>query len=86
VSTFISFNGIIFMVYHADHDPPHIHIRYGGEQAKIALDGTVLLGRLHPHTLTLVRDWLKRRQAKVWEIWDLAKSGKKVPKLSKEWR
>lgn len=38
------FYGITILMFFGDHNPPHFHVRYGGHKARVALDGTVLLG------------------------------------------
>ena len=43
------FYGIIVRMYKeigGKHNMPHIHVEYSGQEAVIALDGTVLVGKL----------------------------------------
>jgi hypothetical protein len=52
------FFGIIVAMYYNDHDPPHFHVRYGGDRALIAIDTlTVLEGRVPPRALGLIVEW-----------------------------
>ncbi len=37
------FFGIVVQMYYADHDPPHFHVRYGGQKALIAIESLALL-------------------------------------------
>ena len=49
------FFGIIIAIFYEDHPPPHFHVRYGGQQAIIAIETLQLLeGRLSPRVLGLV--------------------------------
>ena len=41
------FRGIIIRMYFEDtgkHNKPHVHVKYGGYEAAVALDGELLLG------------------------------------------
>jgi hypothetical protein len=40
------FFGIIVRLYYDDHDPPHIHVEYQGNDAKVDFEGKVLKGNL----------------------------------------
>lgn len=61
-----SFYGIVIEMYFKDHPPPHFHVRYGGEKAKIEIaTGEVLRGSLSPRTLRLVSEWLEMHRAEL---------------------
>jgi hypothetical protein len=68
------FFGIVVQMYYADHDPPHFHVRYGGQKALIAI-GTlaVLRGKLSPRAMSLVTEWAGLHQAELMEDWKLAR-------------
>ncbi|MEM8559155.1 MAG: DUF4160 domain-containing protein, partial [Bacteroidota bacterium] len=39
------FYGIVIYLYYADHNPPHFHAVYGGQQAEINIrTGDVMVG------------------------------------------
>ena len=68
------FYGIGIRMYLDDHEPPHFHAAYGGEEVVVAIDSlTVLHGHLPPRALGLVVEWAVLRQAELKEAWDLAK-------------
>jgi len=56
------FYGLLVMMYFRDnrrHHLPHIHVRYQGEEAAIALDdGHILEGTLPPRQLKMVQVWI----------------------------
>src|SRR5688572_32619071 len=58
------FYGVLVAMYHNEHSPPHFHASYGGREAAVSFDGTVLRGSLPPRALRLVREWsIKNRLA-----------------------
>lgn len=68
------FFGIVVQMYYADHDPPHFHVRYGGQKALVAIEtSAVLRGNLSPRTLSLVTEWAAMHQAELMEDWNLAR-------------
>ncbi len=68
------FFGIVIKMYWDDHNPPHFHAFYAGEQALI--DIVVLspfAGRLSPRALGLVIEWATIHQRELLADWDRAK-------------
>jgi hypothetical protein len=39
------FHGITILMFFGDHNPPHFHARYGGQAARIALEGPFSMER-----------------------------------------
>ncbi|WP_299437273.1 DUF4160 domain-containing protein [uncultured Rhodospira sp.] len=77
--TISMFYGIIILMFYRDtrqHHLPHIHARYQGEEAALAIeDGTVLDGRLPPKQLKLVHAWIELHKEELMVNWDLAVNG-----------
>jgi hypothetical protein len=71
-----AFYGIVIAMYwrEAHHLIPHFHADYGGHEASIALDGTVLGGSLPPRALRLVRDWASKHEAELLANWERARA------------
>lgn len=70
------FYGIGIYLYYEDHSPAHIHARYAGHEAKIAIsDGRVLEGELPRRAGRLVAEWIARHSAELEECWRRALSG-----------
>lgn len=64
------FYGITITMYFFDHNPAHLHARYGQANALVALaSGRVIAGELPPTAATLVRDWTLAQQAALMENW-----------------
>jgi hypothetical protein len=79
------FYGIIILMYFFDnkkHHQPHIHVKYQGEEAVIAIpDGTVLEGKLRSAKLRLVLAWIEIHQDELMANWELAASGEQIFKI-----
>lgn len=52
------FFGITIIMYWNDHNPPHIHAKYGEYSAIISIDGELLDGKFPSRGLTLVLEWI----------------------------
>jgi hypothetical protein len=68
------FFGIIIAIFYEDHPPPHFHVRYGGQQAIIAIETLQLLeGRLSPRVLGLVVEWAMMHRPDLVRAWEQAR-------------
>ena len=79
------FYGIIISMFYDDHNPPHFHARYGGDQAAVEIPSLrVLEGKLPPRVLGLVVEWASQHQSALMDNWDRARSDRpprKIPPL-----
>lgn len=67
------FDGIIILMYYDDHHPPHFHARYGGDQALIHIDPTLIAaGQLPCRVAHQVIGWANRRTTELQANWDRA--------------
>ena len=65
------FYGLIIRMFHADHDPPHFHVAYGNEYAKICItDLTVLKGDLPPRAMGLIMEWATLHKQELLTEWE----------------
>jgi len=70
--TLAEFYGIIIQMYWRDHNPPHFHALYGGEEALIDIQTLeVIAGRLPRRAHTLVLEWAHEHRAELMEDWTL---------------
>ena len=73
------FYGILVLMFFRDnhqHNLPHIHVRYQGNEAGIAIpDGTVLGGSIPAKQLKLVLAWIEIHQEELMVDWELAVNG-----------
>jgi hypothetical protein len=57
-------------MYFGDHDPPHFHASYAGEDALVEIaTGTVLRGFLPRRARRLVTEWLEEHRAELEGNW-----------------
>ena len=71
------FYGIAIYLYYADHNPPHFHAVYGGEQAEIDIQtGEVHAGVLPVRVLRFVREWSRLYREQLMDDWERAREGR----------
>ena len=69
------FYGIVIKMFFDDHNPPHFHAQYSGEEAVIDIRTLALIsGRLPGRALGLVAEWGLLHQAELLTVWDSAKN------------
>ena len=77
--TISMFYGIIISMFFEikeKHHLPHIHIRYQGMKASIAIDdGRLLAGDLSHKQLRMVQVWIDLHREELLADWELAKNG-----------
>jgi shikimate kinase len=70
------FYGIIVSMYYLDnkrHHVPHIHVKYQGQDAVIAIpDGTILEGDIKSNKMKLIQAWIEIHQDELMADWELA--------------
>ena len=79
VPTISMFYGIMVAMYFMDNDRhhlPHIHVRYQGKKASIAIeDGLLIEGDFPPKQLKLVQAWIEIHRDELYADWELAVAG-----------
>ena len=77
--TISMFFGILISIFYGDnqqHHMPHIHARYQGEKASIAIDdGRLLAGDFPPRQLRMVQVWIDIHRDELIADWELAVAG-----------
>ena len=77
--TISMFFGIVVSIFYKDdtrHHHPHIHVRYQGSKAAVAIrDGTVLEGKFPARQLKLVHAWIEIHKDELLADWELAAAG-----------
>lgn len=62
-------------MYYDDHNPPHFHAEYGGDEALISIDTLdVIAGTLPSRALGLVYEWAGKHRAELQEAWKRAEN------------
>ena len=77
--TISMFYGIMVAILFEDnerHNLPHIHVRYSGEKASIAIeDGRLLAGSIPLKQLKMVQAWIEIHKDELFADWELALAG-----------
>ena len=67
------FYGIVIKMFFADHNPPHFHAEYGGQEAILDIRTLALIsGKLPPRAFGLVTEWASLHQEELKALWDSA--------------
>lgn len=70
------FYGIAIRIYRRDHNPPHFHAVYGGQQAIFSIaDLKKLEGELPRRVIIMVLEWSFQYRDELMENWELALAG-----------
>ena len=78
-----SFFGITIAMFFNDHSPPHVHARYAGSKATIAIHGPGLLtGSLPPRVLAMVIEWASMHRDELLQDWELARLGRPLKPIA----
>lgn len=76
------FFGIVVRMFYDDHDPPHIHVEYSGQKAKVDFQGNIILGGLKSRTaVRLIREWIDIHTKELEEDWELAKNSREIRRI-----
>jgi hypothetical protein len=77
------FYGISIRMYYREHEPPHFHAHYAGDDGVIQIDPlAVLSGSLPPRVQGLVLEWAALHQAELREDWALARKGEPLKSIA----
>lgn len=76
------FLGIRITMYYDEHNPPHFHAEYNGNNVSILIeDAKVLNGAFPSKQLKLILAWCILHYDELMVNWDLAKNGKPLNKI-----
>ena len=84
--TISMFYGILVAIFYEDNDRhhlPHIHVRYSGMKASIAIeDGCVLAGEIPVKQLKMVQAWIEIHRDELFADWELAAAGEEPYRIA----
>ena len=67
------FFGIVVRMWHDDHPPPHIHVKYQGFEARVQIPtGPVSAGKLPRKVAAIVQEWCLTHQQELLDNWERA--------------
>ena len=76
------FYGIIIRMYFSDHNPPHFHAEYQGEQAEYNINTLeVIAGKIPKRANALVLEWASIHRKELIVFWERAKIPSNIGKI-----
>jgi Domain of unknown function (DUF4160) len=76
--------GMAILIYYADHEPAHFHIRAANFRAKIAIGDLSVFevsGRMRPAEINTIRRWARLHQSELWANWRRAQRLEPLQKI-----
>jgi hypothetical protein len=71
------FFGIVIAMYYKDHQPPHVHAKYGGQTGVFSIaDLGLIEGELPKRVIGLVVEWAFEHRTELLRDWELASARK----------
>ena len=75
------FYGIIIFMNYNDHEPPHFHARYEGQEVTIEINSGVVKGQMSKRALRMLFEWSEIHQEELWHNWLLARERRPLEKI-----
>ncbi len=73
------FFGIVIRMYFDDHEPPHFHAIYSGQEAQIGVEPIALLaGNLPSRATSMVLEWAAIHQRELLQNWERLRAGRQA--------
>jgi len=80
ISTFF---GIVIRMFYREHEPPHFHADYQGQQGKFNFDGKTIAGEISSKTARrLIKQWASVHRDKLEANWKKMKDGRTLEKIA----
>lgn len=76
------FYGISIYMNHNDHNPPHFHARYQGQEVSIEIEAGIVKGEMSRRALEMIFEWSKSHQSELLKNWELARNRKPLEPVS----
>jgi hypothetical protein len=68
------FYGIVVFMNYRDHDPPHVHARYGDHEVIIEIESGLVVGQFPRRALRLLTEWTELHEAELAANWKRARA------------
>jgi hypothetical protein len=79
ISTFF---GIVIRMFYKEHEPPHFHAEYQGQQAKCDLGDKIIAGHIRSQTARgLIRRWAVSPRRDLEANWEKMKAGRSLDRI-----
>lgn len=75
------FLGIIIAMFADDHNPPHLHVRYGDYEVTITLKDYIVKGNMPAKELKRIFKWMEEHQEDLMNNWHRLQNGEEAYKI-----
>jgi len=76
------FLGVVIYMYYNDHDPPHLHARYGAYEMRMEIQtARMITGNLPRRARQFVAEWVALHRAELLGNWELARARKRLSRI-----
>ena len=73
--------GLLIYLYGFDHNPPHIHVKHGGDEFTITLKERIVEGRARSKHIKMINDFIDTHEKELYELLDKAQRGERITKI-----
>ena len=76
------FFGIVIHMFYKEHNPPHFHAEYQGQEASFDFDGNIVEGKMKSRTAQrLIREWAVLHREELMRNWERAAAKETIEKI-----
>ncbi len=76
------FFGIVIRMFYREHNPPHFHAEYQGQEASFDFDGNIIVGTMKSRTARrLIREWAELHRDELMQNWERAATKQNIEKI-----
>lgn len=81
--TIFIIDGILISLFGFDHNPPHIHVKYGEYKFTITLEYRIVTGSAPTSVIKRVNEFMDEKMTELNDLWEKAQHGEKINKISR---
>ena len=74
--TLSRFYGIVIYMNYNDHNPPHFHARYQGQEVSIEIESEIVRGTMSRRALEMIFEWSNEHRDELLQNWKFARERK----------
>ena len=75
------FYGIIISMFGSEHNPPHLHVKYGHYKAIYTMKNGVIKGEIPINIIRKVNEWVEIHKNELSQNWELLQNGQEANKI-----
>lgn len=75
--------GILIYMYGQDHNPPHLHVKDGGDWFIITIKDRMIYGRANSKTIRLINEYIDLHERQLLDLWEKAQRGERIEKVKR---